>query len=882
MSDSRNIIETATTVPLEESSTAKAEGRYMPSEIEPRWQARWASDPDLYAAEPASSGKPKYYVLEMLPYPSGQLHMGHVRNYAIGDALARYMWMQGHNVLHPMGWDAFGLPAENAAIKNNTPPREWTLSNIAAMKRQMSRIGLSYDWRNEVTTCLPDYYRWNQWFFIRMFERGLAYRKKSKVNWCPECQTVLANEQVINGYCWRHEDTLVEQRDLEQWFLRITKYAQELLDDLSKLDGWPEKVRTMQRNWIGRSEGAEVSFTIEDAASPTEEGERRGTAVLPPCEDVKLLDEKVTVYTTRIDTIFGATSIQLAPEHPLVKTFAASDARLADEVAALLSQQVKARETGDVGTIEKHGIFTGHYAINPFNNERLPIWVANYILLDYGTGAIMSVPAHDERDYEFAKKYGIEIRIVILPRRTNDPATGHDDGEPMLPYTAEDSLLINSGDFNMLGNLEAQHRMAAFAEEHGFGKATVTFRLKDWGISRQRYWGTPIPMLYCEKDGIVPVPDDQLPVLLPENVEITQQNGSPLGRLPEFVNATCPKCGGPARRELDTMDTFVDSSWYFYRYTSAKDDEAPFDTAAVAYWFPIDQYIGGVEHAILHLIYSRFWTKVMRDLGLVKNDEPIERLFTQGMVIRNGAKMSKSKGNVVSPDEMIARYGADAARAYSLFAAPPDRDLDWQEDGVAGVSRFLARVYRFVMKHAERPRSAGAVPASPTPATQIIQRKLHQTIRKISEDFAGRWHFNTSIAAVMEFVNTLMAAEPAIAAGDVPDAVIADTLRSLILMLAPFAPYLCFELWEKIGEKENLLRSPWPKYNETLAREDEIEVPVQINGKLRSVIRVAADADQEALRDAALADEKIKATTAGKQIVKAIIVPGKLVNLVVK
>jgi leucyl-tRNA synthetase len=884
MSERRETIETVFAAPAEESSLVKQEGRYTPSEIEPRWQERWASDPELYGAEPASSGKPKYYVLEMLPYPSGQLHMGHVRNYAIGDALARYMWMNGYNVLHPMGWDAFGLPAENAAIKNNTPPREWTIQNIAAMKRQMNRIGLSYDWRNEITTCLPEYYRWNQWFFIRMFERGLAYRKKSKVNWCPECQTVLANEQVINGYCWRHEDTLVEQRDLEQWFLRITNYAQELLDDLSKLDGWPEKVRTMQRNWIGRSEGAEVSFAIEDAASVAGNeylSRYTGTDVLPAIEGVQLLDRKVTVYTTRIDTIFGATSIQLAPQHPLVKEFAASDERLGHEVAALLAEQAKAREAGDVGAIEKHGVFTGHYAVNPFNNERLPIWVANYILLDYGTGAIMSVPAHDDRDFEFAKKYGIEIRVVILPRRTVDPATGQDE-EQMLPYTAEDSLLINSGDFNMLGNQEAQHKMAAFAEEHGFGKATVTFRLKDWGISRQRYWGTPIPVLYCEKDGIVPVPDDQLPVLLPENVQITQQGGSPLAQLPEFLNATCPKCGGPARRETDTMDTFVDSSWYFYRYTSAKDDKAPFDTAAIAYWFPIDQYIGGVEHAILHLIYSRFWTKVMRDLGLVRNDEPIERLFTQGMVIRNGAKMSKSRGNVVSPDEMIARYGADAARAYSLFAAPPDRDLDWQEDGVAGVSRFLARVYRFVMKHAERTHSAGAAPASPTAATQAIQRKLHQTIRKITDDFAGRWHFNTSIAAVMEFVNTLMAAEPAIAAGEVPDVVVADTLRSLILMLAPFAPYLCFELWEKIGEKENLLRAPWPKYDEALAREEEIEVPVQINGKLRTVIRVAADADQEALRDAALADEKIKAATAGKQIAKAIIVPGKLVNLVVK
>ncbi|WP_446741786.1 leucine--tRNA ligase [Silvibacterium acidisoli] len=873
MSVSQNPSEAAT-------SPQEREARYNPSEIEPRWQQRWAEQPELYAMEPASSNKPKYYVLEMLPYPSGQLHMGHVRNYAIGDALARYMWMQGHNVLHPMGWDAFGLPAENAAIKNNTPPREWTLSNIAAMKRQMDRLGLSYDWRNEVTTCLPDYYRWNQWFFIRMFEKGLAYRKKSKVNWCPQCATVLANEQVINGYCWRHEDQLVEQRDLEQWFLRITNYAQELLDDLGKLDGWPEKVRTMQQNWIGRSEGTEVEFDLEDSASAPEDEERergKGTEVLPFLETSKKTGKKIAVFTTRVDTIFGATSVQLAPEHPLVKEFAASDEKLASEVTSLIEQQKKAREAGDIGEIEKHGVFTGHYAINPFSGERLPIWVANYILLDYGTGAIMSVPAHDERDYEFAKKYGLEVRIVILPRRTIDPETGK-DAEPMLPYTAEDSLLINSGDFNTLGNEEAQKKMAAFAEEKGFGKATVTFRLKDWGVSRQRYWGTPIPMLYCEKDGIVPVPDDQLPVLLPDNVAITQENGSPLGRVPEFVNATCPKCGGPARRETDTMDTFVDSSWYFYRYTSAKDDKAPYDSDAIAYWFPIDQYIGGVEHAILHLIYSRFWTKMMRDLGLIKNDEPVQRLFTQGMVIKDGSKMSKSKGNVVSPDDMIARYGADATRAYALFAAPPDRDLDWQEDGVAGVSRFLSRVYRFVNRYAGY--TGGA--AQSTPASQALQRKLHQTIAKITIDFSGRWHFNTCIAAIMELVNTLTAAEPAIAAGEVSDAVLADTLRDLVLLLAPFAPYLSCELWEKIGGQGELLRTPWPKADESLAKEDAIEIPVQVNGKLRSVVRIAADADQDTTRDAALADEKIKAALEGKQVVKLILVPGKLVNFVVK
>ena len=871
--------------PTEKAVTGDSQAqemRYNPADIEARWQQRWESQPELYAAEPATSARPKYYVLEMLPYPSGQLHMGHVRNYAIGDALARYMWMQGYNVLHPMGWDAFGLPAENAALKNNTPPRQWTLNNIAAMKRQMNRLGLSYDWRNEVTTCLPEYYRWNQWFFLRMYERGLAYRKKSKVNWCPQCATVLANEQVVNGCCWRHEEQIVEQRDLEQWFLRITNYAQELLDDLSKLEGWPEKVRTMQRNWIGRSEGAEIEFELEDAAAaPEDEARTKGTSVLPAREDVKGSGKKIVVFTTRVDTIYGATSLQLAPEHPLVKEMAAATPSLASAVAGLLEQQRAAREAGDVGGIEKHGVFTGHYAINPFNGERLPVWVGNYILLDYGTGAIMSVPAHDERDYEFAKKYGLEMRIVVLPRHDGEAA---DSGarEAMLPFTEENSLLINSGEFSSMGCEEAQHKMAAHAEQHGFGKAKVVFRLKDWGISRQRYWGTPIPMLYCETCGIVPVPESELPVLLPDNIEITQQGGSPLGRVPEFANAVCPKCGGRARRETDTMDTFVDSSWYFYRYTDARNSEAPFATDTVAYWFPIDQYIGGVEHAILHLIYSRFWTKVMRDLGVVRNDEPVARLFTQGMVIRNGAKMSKSKGNVVSPDEMIARYGADATRMYSLFAAPPDRDLDWQEDGVAGVSRFLGRVYRFAAKYGERAKGAGAASGELTTESQALLRKLHQTIRKITEDFAGRWHFNTCIAAIMELVNTLTAAESQIAEGRVPDAVLADILRSLTLLLAPFAPFLACEIWEQLGETSGLLRAPWPKFDEALAREDQIEIPVQIMGKLRAVVRVSADAGEETVRDAALNDEKVTAAIAGREIVRIVLVPRKLVNIVVK
>jgi leucyl-tRNA synthetase len=680
---------------------------------------------------------------------------------------------------------------------------------------------------------------------------------------------VLANEQVIDGYCWRHEDTLVEQRELEQWFLRTTQYAQELLDGLDKLDGWPERVRTMQRNWIGRSEGAMVDFQLDGQA---------GAA-----------GSKITVFTTRIDTIYGATSIQLAPEHPLVADFTSINANLRDNVEQLKAEQRKAREAGDIGEIEKHGVNTGRYVINPFSGEKLPIWVANYILSDYGTGAIMSVPAHDERDFEFANKYGLQIRLVIVPRPDDPDETVV---EPPLPFTSHDGSLVNSGQFKGLNCDEAIRKLSSFADKNGFGKATVTYRLKDWGISRQRYWGTPIPMLYCEKDGIVPVPEKDLPVILPENVDITLTGGSPLTRVPEFLHVTCPKCGGPARRESDTMDTFVDSSWYFYRYTDAHNDQAPFDSAKANYWFPIDQYIGGVEHAILHLIYSRFWTKFMRDLGMIRNDEPVARLFTQGMVIKDGAKMSKSLGNVVSPDEMVARYGADSARLYSLFAAPPDRDLDWQDEGIAGIQRFLGRIYRFVARHAAGQHAAQAGTSgaggetlqatSLQPAGRAIQRKLHQTIKRVSDDFQGRWHFNTCIAAIMELVNELYAAEAAIAAGAIPTALLADVQRDLVLLLAPFAPYLSAELWEMLGEKGNLLRMPWPKYDPELAKADEIQVPVQVNGKLRSVVTVPAEAGEDAILDAALSDEKVAALIAGKQILKKIVVPKKLVNLVVK
>ncbi|HEV2114259.1 MAG TPA: class I tRNA ligase family protein, partial [Terriglobales bacterium] len=606
-----------------------------------------------------------------------------------------------------------------------------------------------------------------------------------------------------------------------------------------------------QRNWIGRSEGALVDFTVE------------GTG------------EKLAVFTTRIDTIYGATSIQLAPEHPLVAKLIERNPNLQADVDALVAEQRSARETGDVGAIDKHGVATGAFAVNPFNQEKLPIWIANYILMDYGTGAIMSVPAHDERDHEFAKKYELEIRVVILPRREGEPP---EQGKPeahVLPYTHMDSLLINSGEFSGLGNEEAIKKMTAFATEHGFGKASVNYRLKDWGISRQRYWGTPIPMLYCEKCGVVPVPEKDLPVILPENVEITLQGGSPLGRVPEFLNAKCPKCGGSARRETDTMDTFVDSSWYFYRYINPQTADRALDSEAVAYWFPIDQYIGGVEHAILHLIYSRFWTKVMRDMGLIKNSEPVERLFTQGMVIKNGAKMSKSMGNIVSPDEMVEQYGADATRMYTLSNSPPDRDFDWQDDGIEGTSRFLARVYRLVTRHAP---TAAPAKSRMSDGARSVQRKLHQTIKKITGDFDGRWHFNTSIAAIMELTNALYAHEAELAAAGM----MREVMRDLVLLLAPFAPFLAHELWQTLGERSNLLKEPWPKFDPALAKEDEIEIPIQMNGKLRSRVVVPAGSSEEFVRERALADEKVRSLLDGRQVVKAIVVPGKLVNIVVK
>ena len=813
--------------------------RYDPSAIEPKWQQRWAADPTLYAAEPVSCGKPKYYVLEMLPYPSGVLHVGHVRNYMIGDVLARQMWMRGYNVLHPMGWDAFGLPAENAAIANKRPPREWTLENIAAMKKTHRRFAFSYDWDREVSTCEPEYYRWNQWFFLKMLERGLAYRKRALVNWCPQCATVLANEQVVEGCCWRHEETPVEQRALEQWFLRITKYADELLDDMAQLEGgWPERVLTMQRNWIGRSYGAEADFKLASTGEP------------------------IRVFTTRVDTIYGATCVILAPEHPLNETL------LDAEGQARAKAMVDARAGRDPGDIEKEGFFTGHFAINPYSGEQVPVWIGNFVLMGYGTGAIMAVPAHDERDFEFCRKYGILIRPVIRP------AAGALAVEPgMTQAFVEDGVVENSGEWSGLASEEARQRMSAHAERHGFGKAAVTYRIKDWGISRQRYWGTPIPVIHCPGCGVVPVPEGQLPVLLPDRIEITGAGRSPLENVPEFVDVACPQCGGAARRETDTMDTFIDSSWYFYRYCDAHNSAIPFDPAKIAYWFEIDQYIGGVEHAILHLIYSRFFTKMMRDIGLIQNSEPARRLFTQGMVIAEGAKMSKSKGNVVGADLLAEKFGTDTTRMFVLFAAPPEKEVDWRAEGAEGLYRFLGRVYRFATRNVGQ----GGAPAGPGDSDKKVLRKLHQTLKKITEDFETRWHFNTCIASIMELVNILYAEEPNISA-----APMAEILEKLALMLAPFAPYLSQEIWEEMGKDGPVFRQPWPVFDAELAKEDLAEIVVQVNGKLRSRIHVPFGTPKEELESLALADEKVQPYLTGKQVVKVITVPDKLVNVVVK
>ncbi len=829
---------------------------YNPQEIEAKWQKRW-EEVRVFETE-ADPAKPKYYVLEMLPYPSGTLHMGHMRNYTIGDVVARVKRMRGFNVLHPMGWDAFGLPAENAAIKNNTHPRTWTNNNIAEFQRVLRRFGFSYDWRREISTCEPEYYRWNQWFFLRMLERGLAYRKKSRVNWCPKCATVLANEQVVNGYCWRHEDTLVEAREIAQWFLKTTAYSDQLLDDLKLLEGvWPDRVITMQRNWIGKSQGAKVKFAVAHV----------------------VVADAIEIFTTRIDTIYGATVIILAPNHPLVsRLLEGSPERAAAEhqLAAMRQASVKAE---DLATAEKEGFFTGRYAVNPFNNEKLPIWVGNFVLMEYGTGAIMAVPAHDQRDFEFCRKYGLPVRVVVQPR----------EGEQLDPakMTAafgeeERGTLVNSGPYNGLSPMEAIAKMGAEAESKGFGKRETIFRLKDWGISRQRYWGTPIPVVYCTKDGMVPVPDKDLPVLLPANPKLTGMGESPLAATPEFVNTTCPKCGGPARREADTMDTFVDSSWYFYRYCDPHNDKAPYDSSKVSYWFPIDQYIGGITHAILHLLYSRFWCKVMHDLGLIKHTEPAARLFTQGMVLKGGVAMSKNRGNVVGAIDMAQKYGADTGRLYTLFAAPPEKDLEWSEESIEGSWRFLNRVFRLVVRHAEAVRGviAGNMPSvTASEKEKILLRKAHQTLRRVTQDFETRWHFNSAIALIMELTNEIYAQEP-LEEGVRPE-VRKEVLELLTLMLAPMTPHVSEELWEMLGHSGGQWTVSWPAFNADLARDEEVEIVVQVNGRVRGKLKVAVGTGEEEAVKLALADAAIAQHTNGKRMVKRIFVADRLLNLVV-
>jgi leucyl-tRNA synthetase len=850
---------------------------YKPQTIEKKWQDRWRSSRAFEVTE--DDPRPKFYCLEMFAYPSGHAHVGHVRNYMIGDIVARMMRMRGYNVLHPFGWDAFGLPAENAAIKNGVHPEKSTLDNIAHMKGQLQRLGISYAWEREIATCLPDYYHWNQWIFLKMLERDLAFRKRSNVNWCPHDNTVLANEQVIDGKCWRCGN-VVTVRELDQWFFRITYYADELLEAADRLEDWPEKVLTMQRNWIGRSEGARVKFALPDSGSRTPD------------------PAFIEVFTTRIDTIFGANFLMLAPEHPLVQEWSKASGADAfrESLARFQAQDRTARMTGEV---EKEGFDTGRTAINPFTKKAVPIWVANFVLGEYGTGAVMAVPGHDQRDFEFARKYNLPITIVVQPEgQTLDAAslTEAYDGP---------GVLVNSGEFNGLAAPgDALEKMSAFAEQQTIGERTVQYRLKDWGISRQRYWGTPIPVIYCEKCGMVPVPADHLPVLLPKTAEFTGRGDSPLAHLPEFVNTTCPDCGGPARRETDTMDTFVDSSWYFFRFCDPKNPDLPFEPDKVGYWGPVDFYSGGVEHAILHLIYSRFFTRVFRDLGLTIIDEPFSRLLTQGMVLKDGQVMSKSKGNVVDPDDMIAKYGADALRLYVMFVAPPEKEIEWTDSGLEGSFRFLARVWRVVDQLSETVGGNGI----PSPAgleldegERALRRKTHDTIRRVTQDLYPRAHLNTAVSALMELVNELYAfcsrtgcirigrdADDPEAIGTIERpatlAVLKEAIEALVLMISPFVPHMAEELWEELGHTDGVVAAGWPAFDEAVAKAESIVVPVQVNGKVRARLTAPADASEDQLREMVLADPQVSKHLEGKTVRKVVVAGGgasRLVSIVV-
>ncbi len=818
--------------------------RYVAQDIEKKWQAYWLEN-GVFKTEYDES-KEKYYVLEMFPYPSGNLHMGHVRNYSIGDVVARFKKMKGFNVLHPMGWDAFGMPAENAAIKHGIAPKTWTLDNIENMKRQQQALGLSYDWDREVATCKEDYYRWTQWLFQQFYKKGLAYKKEAKVNWCEHCHTVLANEQVIDGLCWRC-DNKVEKKDLKQWFLKITDYADRLLADLDTLDHWPDRVKTMQRNWIGRSEGAQFAF------------------------EIPAINKSVEVYTTRVDTIFGVSYIVLAPEHPYVQELIANAANK-DELDAFIYRIRNLNEIDRTSTdVEKEGLFTGAYAKHPITGKDVPIWIANYVLVDYGTGAVMGVPAHDERDYKFAKKYDLPINWVVQNEAQDLDFAAQTDAYH------EDGILVNSGDFTGMTSADAREALCKYFEEKGIGAKKVNYRLRDWLISRQRYWGVPIPIVYCDHCGEQLVPEEELPVRLPEDVVFDGGAISPLATSEHFIHAKCPKCGGEARREIDTMDTFIDSSWYFLRYTDARNDKEAFNKKIADYWMNVDQYIGGIEHAILHLLYSRFFVKVLHDLGLVSVNEPFKGLLTQGMVLKEGSKMSKSKGNVVSPEEIINKYGADTARLFILFAAPVDRDLDWSDQGVEGSYRFLGRVWRIVDQYTSM---AHTHDGKLTKDETALRRELHRAIKKVTEDLDGRFNFNTAISTIMELVNAMYQYK------DGHDAVQGDLaeelVQKLLLLLAPFTPHITEELWHECGYEGSVHQQVWPTYEEKALAVDEVEIAVQVNGKVRDKLTVAVNMDKTALEEQAKALPRVQEFIDGKNVVKVIVVPNKIVNIVVK
>ncbi len=827
--------------------------KYSPKSIEKKWQEHWEASRVFKVGEDQS--RQKYYLLEMFPYPSGRIHMGHVRNYTIGDVVARFLRMTGHNVLHPMGWDAFGMPAENAAIKAGTHPAKWTYDNIDYMRNQLKQLGFSYDWSREFATCDPDYYRWEQLFFLEMFERGLAYRKSSYVNWCPRCQTVLANEQVEGGACWRCDEPVI-QKEMEQWFFKITDYVEELLDYTYKLPGWPERVLVMQQNWIGKSTGSRLLFPLESG------------------------EGNIPVFTTRTDTLFGATFMSIAPEHPMVPELCRGNSQEGAVLDFIERTKQSKRDEREAEFLEKEGVFTGSHCINPVTGVRMPIYAANFVVMAYGTGAVMAVPAHDQRDFEFAAKYGLPLRVVIKPADAQKAPVAEEMTEAFEEY----GVLVDSGPYSGMKSAEARDAITSELAGRGLAEKTVQYRLRDWGISRQRYWGAPIPIIYCEKCGVVPVPVKDLPVRLPLDVELLPSGGSPLPVHAPFYEVECPKCGAPARRETDTMDTFVESSWYFARYACPDFDQGPLDRERVRYWMPVDQYIGGIEHAVLHLLYSRFFVKTLRDLGYLDVDEPFQNLLTQGMVIKDGFKMSKSKGNVVDPDKMIQAYGADTVRLFCLFASPPEKDLDWSDQGVEGSFRFLSRMWRIVSENLDALRSA---PSSSSGTGQLpgelsrLRRKTHQTIRKVTEDIRDRFHFNTAIAAVMELVNQIYQVLDAGARDPATWPVVREAVEAVIVLSSPMVPHISEELWQLLGHKRLLLEVPWPKWDDRAIAADEILIVVQVNGKLRSRITVPADANEKELEQSALEDQRVQDFIVGKQVKKIVVVPKKLINIVI-